>query len=426
MLFSTLGMVIVVFACAVVHGLTLRIPGFVEVVVLAYSYFVMIHLIHKYRQMGLILSLGILLRLLVLFVDVHYQGGFTVPISSGGDSQNYFNAAVMVSRDLAYLGAEVYGGLYSKLTGLLFYFVGPSRMIAQLFNLFFWLLGSLVILTELNRRNIGKASWVMMVNALFPMSIILTSILLRESIISLLNLMAIYVFVLWLEKEKYLQIAVSILLVVVSAAFHSGSIFLLVVMIPCFAFYSPRKRSFSISFKQVVTSFVVMIVGGLLIISVGQVIFGKFSLFTGTDEVISYAARSRGQSAYLTGISPSNPIALAAFIVLKGFYLLASPLPWDWRAMFDIIAFMMDGALYLAAFAFLWKDFIKRWKAGERVIPIGAVMLTVFLLLFGMGVSNAGTALRHRYKIYFIFVLLVGVWGLAQEKWNKKREIKDN
>lgn len=266
----------------------------------------------------------------------------------------------------------------------------------------------------------------MMVNALFPMSIILTSILLRESIISLLNLMAIYVFVLWLEKEKYLQIAVSILLVVVSAAFHSGSIFLLVVMIPCFAFYSPRKRSFSISFKQVVTSFVVMIVGGLLIISVGQVIFGKFSLFTGTDEVISYAARSRGQSAYLTGISFSNPIALAAFIVLKGFYLLASPLPWDWRAVFDIIAFMMDGALYLAAFAFLWKGFIKRWKAGERVIPIGAVMLTVFLLLFGMGVSNAGTALRHRYKIYFIFVLLVGVWGLAQEKWNKKREIKDN
>jgi hypothetical protein len=68
---------------------------------------------------------------------------------------------------------------------------------------------------------------------------------------------------------------------------------------------------------------------------------------------------------------------------------------------------MLDGVVYLYFLLFLIKQ---RRVIARTPLAIGltiALLGTIFV--FGIGVSNAGTALRHRHKIYPVFLVLIAV-----------------
>ena len=93
------------------------------------------------------------------------------------------------------------------------------------------------------------------------------------------------------------------------------------------------------------------------------------------------------------------------------FYFLVVPLPNYWRGLNDVLSFALDGTIYLYFLVYLTKH---RLKISRSPIAVGLMIaLLGATFVFGVSVSNAGTALRHRHKIYPVFLILVALMKQA-------------
>ena len=102
----------------------------------------------------------------------------------------------------------------------------------------------------------------------------------------------------------------------------------------------------------------------------------------------------------------NSPVRVISFIF--------APLPWMWRGVSDIVAFFGSALFYIYVFVLV----IKALKAGkgknkpDNIWGFFIVLVITWLiasLMFGWGVSNTGTALRHREKFTYICVVLFAV-----------------
>lgn len=117
-----------------------------------------------------------------------------------------------------------------------------------------------------------------------------------------------------------------------------------------------------------------------------------------------------GGSAYLTSITINNPIQLVIFGPIKTFYFFTSPLPLNWRGFMDIFTFMTDSMLYLMTIVYTVKN--RKLFGDKKVLIVCLIWMLVGAgLIFGIGVSNAGTAVRHRQKLMAIFLVLRSGFG---------------
>jgi len=146
--------------------------------------------------------------------------------------------------------------------------------------------------------------------------------------------------------------------------------------------------------------------------------FNKFThLVEDTDDFYEIASGSgRGDAAYLTNLKTENPLELVLHGPIKMLYFLSSPLPWDWRGIIDIISFLYDGIIYLPLILYSVANFKKYVRGNPLSIGVFLMLITT-VFIFGIGVNNAGTAMRHRYKIfYLIFILFLMVFNKKKNK----------
>ena len=74
----------------------------------------------------------------------------------------------------------------------------------------------------------------------------------------------------------------------------------------------------------------------------------------------------------------------------------------------DIFTFLTDSMLYLFTITYYMKNKSKV-KARRSIVIIIIWMLLGSTLIFGIGVSNAGTAVRHRQKLIPVFLILLAI-----------------
>ena len=87
------------------------------------------------------------------------------------------------------------------------------------------------------------------------------------------------------------------------------------------------------------------------------------------------------------------------------FFFLASPLPWYWRGINDIIAFLFSAFFYTISIYYSFKA-IKLTSKNKNIIICLLIFAISSAFIYSWGVSNAGTALRHRDKFLPNFILL--------------------
>ena len=111
----------------------------------------------------------------------------------------------------------------------------------------------------------------------------------------------------------------------------------------------------------------------------------------------------RGDASYPEWFIIKEPVELIYKSPLRALYFLVSPLPWDVKKVYHLFG-MLDGLFYLYLLVLI---FINRKKIisdpGLRNI---AIILFSLFILFGWGVGNFGTGLRHRAK-FFVSILLL-------------------
>lgn len=351
------------------------------------------------------LSIGLLFRIgLILASSV---GSVSLPfLGDGGDAEGFYYSAIRVSEDLS-LAGSTYGGNYTGLLGTVFHFIGPDRIQGQYLNSLFsisavLILAKILMLLRVENRIVTPTIFVA---ALMPGVAIQSSAFLREAPIQFLVTASLLFFIRGILARRIVETLLAFALVLAASTLHSGVVILAfgygiaLSLFDCSDGKTIRRVRFRIAPAIVFgAAFLVVVVGN------PELFLGKFDQFDSLDELYDSSNRRAGGSAYLAGVEVSSPITLILYGPIRAAYLLASPMPWDWRGFNDFLAFSLDSIVYVFVVLGILRS--RNLEPQDRdVRNLFLAILVPVIMVFGAGVSNSGTAMRHRTKLTMLLLV---------------------
>lgn len=368
------------------------------------------------KKYNIVFLCAFLARVALMVWDLYARNIFLLP-GSGADTELYYNWSVAVSQNISLINEEITGGIYSKVIGILFYFIGPQRMFAQYINVILGLsvviiIYKILIMLEIDSR-ITKI--IILIAAFFPNSMVMSAILLREIFPTFFVAASLFFFIKWFESGYIRNMLFSILMLGLACMFHAGVIGIFIGYAFAFLFYKRKDKIYRFNGRTV---FAFVLMAGITYFSYTQlnhIIFGKFINVNNISDIYSVANYSAGGSSYLKGLEINNFGQLILYGPVKMFYFLTAPLPMDWRGMMDIFTFFADSMLYLGTILYFIKN--RKRFANRRDLILALVLALIGVtIIFGIGVGNAGTAIRHRQKILPIFLIWLALMMDKQQK----------
>ncbi|MDR0602848.1 MAG: hypothetical protein LBG80_00925 [Bacteroidales bacterium] len=357
--------------------------------------------------------LAYILRIVLLLID--YNHIFPV-LHSGADSEIFNLNSSINAKNGNY---ELRGTNYEIFITWLYMLLGNCRLIVQYINILFGI-GVVIYLSkifdEINlNENLKKNA--LTIAIVFPHLIIFSGILLREAWCEFFIAISLFYFIKWMKYNQIQFIALSIISVLSASWMHSGCIFIAAGYLISFAFYHPELEKSKVSFAAVIL-LCFLVLSSTIILTSTNIFTERFESFDENklrqEGVYNYDFE--GKSVYLTWINPNSPIQLLLFSPLKMFYFLFSPIPIDWRGGQDIIAFFFDSIFYFY-FVYYTIKYHKKLKTGLKKNICRYILISLFFLcfVFGYGTTTAGTAIRHRCKIFPIFLTMY-VLSVSEKK----------
>lgn len=352
------------------------------------------------RELRIPFWIAYILRISALILD----NGTSMLSDMNGDIDGYYTAAVQYYRNLS--AENLYGGLYSKLLGIVFRFTGPSRLMGAYINVLIGMSTIYVVCKFMKSACVANKiqKYVAYWFAIFPYSIYNSCVVYRETIIAFLFAASFYFAYQWFLRPKIKNIALTLLFVSGASLFHAGSIVLATGYILLFVFYIPSKKKFVVRKDMVAVVFMIAVVCAVIVLN-PNLFLGKFlGVIENPETAIQQFNRNTGGSAYLTWLQASSLLQVVLWSPLKAIYFLLSPIPFDWRNIIDAITFLVDSLSYLYCLLATLKN-----VKGNRYRPliIAAILsIVAAIFVFGVGTWTAGTAIRHRNKIFAVVLMM--------------------
>lgn len=386
------------------------IPGWVVVIsIMVVSSGVMIDISRSstLRHYQKEISLGLLWRVFLIVFDRYGQGIFQLP-NSGADSGMFFrNAALYAST-----GVASRGGFFSIFMGQIFRLTGVSQLYGQFIITLFSIVAIVMLAKTLDKimddMDYDIKKRIVLVVALLPNYAILSSVFLRESVVSMCVACSAYFIVRWMNGYRFINFVIAFLLVLFGTAFHSGTIAVAIAYILIVFMFDRRNNKVRMSLKNLPIVVALLGIVFYLYLNYSEILFGKMLNVSSLADVGSTS--SAGGSSYAAYVGDSStPLRMIIFAVPRFVYFLFSPFPWQWRGIADIIAFVFSSLFYLFAFIQGVKS-IKYAKANEKkyaFLFLAIALCTAFV--FSWGTTNTGTATRHREKMVIIYAVMYAI-----------------
>ena len=390
--------------------------------VIVHTIFAMIIIMSNKSKDRVIILLAFLMRVFFMFWDLYARGIFVLP-GSGGDSEMYYKTSVLISENLDFLGTTR-GETFSDLMGVLFSVIGPQRIVGQYINVLFGLSTILIIkkILSIIKINNKTEKTILMLACFLPNSMVMSAIFIREIIPTFYVALSLFYYIKWIKQQKLNYVIFAFSSLALASMFHSGVIGIVIGYSFGLLFYDFRSNKFKFSIRTTLSFLFIVLLMTIGFTYFEDTLFGKFKNVDNISDIYSSANYREGGSAYLTGMTINNPLQLFVFGPIRSFYFLTSPLPMNWRGFSDIFTFLTDSSLYLATIIYYA---INRKQFGERrsLIIILVWMIVGASFIFGIGVANAGTALRHRQKLISLFLVILALMKDAKLK-NKNKLIE--
>lgn len=308
--------------------------------------------------------------------------------------------------------------LYSWIISFLFRVFGENYMPVRAMNttLSVWsvmIFFDIVAYVYRNRNISMKAVWIF---ALFPNLVRFSSYFAnREVVLLVFVLLYIKYSCFYYNTGNNRYLILSILILVPAMILHTSMIamMMLTMLIILTRKSTPQYKGISVIGKGLLASitliaFVVMIQNGVGMEKVG--LTGEEGVNANSISAVGNMA-AEGRAAYLQGVNFSNPVLIILFLPVRMLYFLFTPFPWMVRNGLDVIG-LFDALLYIWASIPLWKKIKeirhkgKSRSADERFMLLLFLALVVIVAMFASATSNYGTAIRHRCKLFPIFLLI--------------------
>lgn len=353
-------------------------------------------------------------RMFLLFFDLYGQWIMVLP-NSGGDADVFYGWAENYMKEGGWTRT-----VFPKVMGFIMRYVGQSRLYMQ----FLVMLCSIMsicafayIIYDLDIAYNVKYRAVAIVGIL-PNFAILSSIFLRESIVTMLLTLSITCFIIWFKGYSFLWIFLAALFDFTAAIFHSGAAGLVLGYMVVLLLYDQKWKRYHINIINIIPIVIMGLVVTFLYLNYAETFFGKLLSIDTLSDVAN--TTNLGASSYLEYVGNSNSIGnMVLYTIPRIVYFLFSPFPWQWRGIRDIIAFVFSSIFYLWAVKDAI-DCIRHHGKHRNLVLALLIILFCVVFVFAWGVSNTGTATRHREKMVIIFGLL---WALSHDG-NRDRWIK--
>ena len=366
----------------------------------------------KYSYLKTPLRISYYFRLFLLFFDLYGQWVFILP-NSGQDAEVFYKWAENYMK---------YGGntrtVFPKVIGFVMRYVGQSRLYMQFLVMLCSIITICVFALLLDDLDIAynvKYRAVAIVGML-PNYAILSSVFLRESMVTMFLTLSIAAFIQWFKGYSFGWYALAVLLDLIAAVFHSGTAGLILGYLIILLLYDRKWRRFSINIVNMIPVLIMALIITYLYFNYAEAFFTEFA---GIETISDIANTSTdGGSSYAVYVGNSESISsMLIFSLPRIVYFLFSPFPWQWRGIKDILAFMFSSVFYMWSI----KDAVYCLRYGKKnktlIIALMILLLSV-VFVFAWGVSNTGTATRHREKMVILFGLL---WALShngsKDRW---------
>lgn len=358
--------------------------------------------------------LSYMLRIIIMFFDIYCKNIFSLP-NSGVDTENFYNAGIAYMNVKSIFNYNFFGGLYSKIIGSILFLIGDCRIYIQYLNIILSIFTIMILTNILDILNIKDKvkKIVIIIFCYFPNYILISSLLLRESLIIFFLSLGIMSYVKYVNSGHYMNLLYCSIFLIISSLFHSGMIIILICIIIGELLIN---RNLNLTAKIFVIATVIVMTYALK-----DIIFVKFitqkELVANGDDIITV-----GGSTYTPRIHINNIKDIIKYGWIKSIYFLASPTISYWRGVYDIISFSLDSMIYIIIIfkiIFCKKKIPHNIEAIYKQLLIGLV-ITIFV--FGLGTTTAGTAIRHRNKLLIIFLVLYGI--IENYKIRKKTIIR--
>lgn len=395
---------------------------FVAFLVYVVTLISIIYLSKQNKRLLIALFLSLLIRYALLVTDLYLFPG--LPFLESADSRRFQGLALrlMETDRETLLSTSLPGGsaLYVYWLALLYTLIGETNvLVPRTINIFAG------ILTVYHGYKISELLWGKraaaqnaLLLAFIPMLAIYSQNNMREAFVAFFLIAGVRYYLLWYFEKKISSILFAVVCLLVGTAFHFGTLMALLGLFIYKLLISVKQlfRGQLRSFYQTVLLLIVLSSGILYLNATGwglSTIGGEGAITEfGVEDLIEMRGdgeRRSGRAAYLVGLSAENSIDVIWQTPVRAFYFLLTPFPWMITSAWDIIG-IIDALLY---FILIWGIY-KSWpliKANPARMAL-FVMLAATVVAFAWGVTNYGTAMRHRAKLVVLIVALSGHIGM--------------
>lgn len=256
----------------------------------------------------------------------------------------------------------------------------------------------------------------------FPQTLIFSSIMMREMFITFLVTLSLYYCLKWIKNKKLIYEILTLFFIVFAALFHAGVLFLIIGYMSIFLFYDHKTHKIKIHFPKILFMLICIIIGIYVYINYADVLFPKIA-DSSFENISSSMTNVRGDSAYLGGKEIETITDLVIFLIPKTIYFMFSPMPWDWRGFTDVFTFIADSLIYLCLIIGIIRNYKEMPKDKKRILAIFLIGDLITIVVFGIGTMTAGTAIRHRHKLFY-YILIMYVLSIVYKKYKHKDKNK--
>lgn len=314
------------------------------------------------------------------------------------DSEKFYQVA------LAYYRGDfsTYFTTYPYFLNGIFHVFGPGRFVPLLINVLCWYACWMVFRRTLSDCEEKRYYLLLLVHCFMPTGVLLTTEMLRESIMMLFMALSFCSLLRWMESGSSKHLITSLLLAVPAIALHSVSVVLWCVDVVVYLFWDEKKQKWGLSRRKAAPLIAVVL---LLFCVFHFKLYGYFEYFPEQISVHDLTWRPydlSGRTNYLMDVEVTTWPQFFAWTPVRCIYFWLSPMVYDWSALVDAATVVFDVLPLLGLFYLSW-----RRSAGteDRRYYAGHIALLLYTLVYAWGVTNAGTAMRHRNMLIGLLLM---------------------
>ena len=362
----------------------------------------------KYRYLRNLLLIAFLLRATCALFD--YYDLIILP-DSRSDASKFEVKAIEFSQNygLSIIFDFFKGGLLiSKIISIFYTIFGYSKLMAQSISVALGTASVYLVyylcLMIWDYRSAKKAAWA---TALFPTLILYSSLILREVYIVFFLLVGLIGIVKFIKKKNITSLLQILASFFILKFFHGPAaigvfVFLFYLILNLIKKVFNKRYYLRINLYSV---FVIVILSiPLVMLLTGNISIAYLPSLFDTSTIISKSNLGINDTAsYPSWLTVNNNYELFTKGIIKSFYFLYSPFIWDIKTPYHLIG-LLDGILYFILTFYIIKNWHAIWT--NPITRIIVLLLIAYIIVYGLGVGNFGTGIRHRSKFTVLFIVL--------------------